>query len=135
MEELQTSVDKCNKPITGGVNMKNKIKLCFLGFLLIIILLLVIYTIKRTPQCNRVHIDDMVAFIVPDEEMARDIADAVMDIGEVKDYDVKMNFDESNNEWVVTYIPKGLAEDEKISGQRVVRIRKDSGIITTYSDR
>lgn len=79
-EELQTSVDKCNKPITGGVHMKIRIKLCFLGFLLIIIFLLVIYTIKRTPECNRTHIDEMIVFDVSDEEIAREIADVCLKV-------------------------------------------------------
>lgn len=112
--------------------MKNRIKLCFLGLFFIIIIFLVIYTIKRTPECNRTHIDDMIVFDVSDEEIAREIADVVMDIGEEKDYDVKMNFDEKSNEWIITYMPKSLVKDEEISGQRVVRIRKDIGTITVW---
>lgn len=77
--------------------MKDRIKLILLGIFVIIILFLTIYTIKREPDCNRIHIDEMIAFDVSDEETAREIADVVMDIGEEKDYDVAVDFDKKRH--------------------------------------
>ena len=114
--------------------MKNRIKLIFLGIFLIIIICLMVYTIKRTPKCSRVHIDEMIAFEVPDEKVAREIADVVVGIEEEKDYDVTVLFDMKSNEWVIAYIPKRSPKDDKIAGERVVKIRKDIGTISVYEN-
>lgn len=110
--------------------MKDRIKFILLGFFIIIILFLTIYTIKREPDCDRIHIDEMIAFDVPDEETAREIADVVMGFGEEKDYDVAVDFDKKSGEWIITYLFEDPLNDEKIMEQKVVRIRKDTGTIT-----
>ncbi|EOS75091.1 hypothetical protein C819_02732 [Lachnospiraceae bacterium 10-1] len=114
--------------------MKNRIKLIFLGTFFVIIICLLVYTIRRTPKCNRVHIDEMIAFGVPDEEVARKIADVVVGIGEEKIYDVTVHFDKESDEWIITYLPKRSSKDDKLSGQKVVKIRKDIGTISVFEN-
>lgn len=81
--------------------MKDRTKCILLFFSLVIIIFLAIYIIKRTPKCDRIHADEMIAFDVPDADIAKQIADVVMDIGEDKDYDVNVDFDEKSNEWII----------------------------------
>lgn len=114
--------------------MKNRTKLIFLAFFLVVIIFLIICTFIRTPECNYTHVDEMISFVVPDEEIARKIADVVMGIGDEKDYDVIVSFDKKSDEWVITYMPKSLPKNDKESAQRVVRIRRDIGTIILYDN-
>ncbi len=118
--------------------MKNRIKLIFLGIFFAIIIGLTVYTFKRTPKCNRVHIDEMVTFVVSDERAAREIADLVTGIeNSVEDtvYEVEIEFDEPSFEWVVRYISKRMQEADGEKESVTVRIRKDNGIITLDDNR
>ena len=114
--------------------MKDRTKCILLFFFFFIIIFLAIYIIKRTPKCDRIHADEMIAFDVPDADIAKQIADVVMDIGEDKDYDVNVDFDEKSNEWIITYVPNCLEGDGDTLGQKIVKIRKDIGTITINGD-
>lgn len=112
--------------------MRNRIKLAFLVFFLIVIIFQIIYTFVRKPECSSMHVDEMISFSVSDEEMARKIANVVMEIEDEKDYDIISSFDKENDEWVITYMLKNLQKDDEVSTQEVVRIRKDTGTITLH---
>ena len=106
-----------------------------------VIVILSIYTVKVQPKCERIHLDDInrdedIAYL--DKEMARKLADIVT-VAEDNyteevsmKYDVEIEFDERCYEWVVSYEPNGLQLDDAINQSKVVRIRKDNGIITVY---
>ena len=103
------------------------------GLSLLANILLGIYLIRVKPVCERYHIDeiDRSYEVVPDETMAREIADAVemerIDSGDKAEYDVVVDFNSQSNEWEVAY---EFAESGGRSKKDIVCIRKDNGLIT-----
>ena len=45
-----------------------------------------------------------------------------------------MHFDKESDEWIITYLPKRSSKDDKLSGQKVVKIRKDIGTISVFEN-
>lgn len=95
--------------------------------------LLSIYLIRVKPICERHHIDeiDWSYEEVPDEIMAREIADAVemerIDHRDKSEYDVVAGFNSQSNEWEITY---EFDESDGIIKKDIICIRKDNGLIT-----
>lgn len=88
---------------------------------------LCISIVKDKPVCERRHMDEIQSDeCVPDEIMARRLADAVFNQDlitmENQEYETASDFDEVRNEWEYIYT---MSNDENI----VIRIRKDSGEI------
>ncbi|GFI03599.1 hypothetical protein AALA79_02220 [Lachnospiraceae bacterium 64-25] len=119
--------------------MKIKILVVLQAISIFVIVLLGIYTVKVQPECERIHLDDIerdedIAYL--DKEMARMLADIVMgaednltDEANTR-YDVEIEFDGQHYEWVISYEPNGLQPDNEANQGKVVRIRKDNGVIT-----
>ncbi len=101
------------------------------GLSLLANILLSIYLIRVKPVCERYHIDEINWLEIPDETMAREIADAVemerIDSGDKAEYDVVVGFNSQSNEWEVTY---EFAESGGLTKKDIVYIRKDNGLIT-----
>lgn len=121
--------------------MKIRILTVLLGISILLIIILVIYTVEVEPECERLHLNDInrsedIDYL--DEEMARKLADIVTgaESGFINDekirYDVEIDFDEQSYEWVVSYVPKEAKMDNEAYLDKVVRIRKDNGIITVW---
>lgn len=95
--------------------------------------LLSIYLIRVKPVCERDHIDeiDWSYEKVPDEIMAREIADVVemerIDHRDESEYDVVVGFNSQSNEWEITY---EFEESDGLIKKDIVCIRKDNGLIT-----
>lgn len=114
--------------------MKTKIKLFIFIYSLIVILFLCIYTIEVKPVCELEHLDeiDRSASCISDENMAKELADIVLEIKKSSqsikeiEYDSQTVFDEKSYEWVIKYI---LYDSQET---KIVRIRKDNGMITVY---
>lgn len=76
--------------------------------------------------------------IVPNEETARRIAEAVIDADELwswnadEDYEMEISFDEQNYLWKVTYHPKIPEGYILLDGEKAVWIRRDTGWIEIY---
>lgn len=105
------------------------------------IIMLAIYTVEVELECERPYLNDInrsedIDYL--DEEMARKLADIVIGaengfINEEKvRYDVEIDFDEQSYEWVVSYVPEESQMDNEAYLDKVVRIRKDNGIITVW---
>lgn len=101
------------------------------GLSLLANILLSIYLIRVKPVCERYHIDEINWLEVPDEAMAREIADVVemerIDSGYKAECDTMVDFDSQSNEWEVTY---EFAESGGLIKKDIVCIRKDNGLIT-----
>lgn len=121
--------------------MKIRILTVLLGISILLIIMLAIYTVEVKPECERPHLNDInrsedIDYL--DEEMARKLADIVIGaengfINEEKvRYDVEIDFDEQSYEWVVSYVSKESQMDNEAYLDKVVRIRKDNGIITVW---
>lgn len=96
------------------------------------------YIVKHKPVCERVHLDDIdrTKDVVPDEETALRIAEAIVDSHEYweweedVDYEVEILFNEMNYEWSVQWqppIPEGAI---MLDGGKTVFIRRDTGAIS-----
>lgn len=76
--------------------------------------------------------------VVPDEETAKRIAEAVIDADELwtwnadEDYEMEISFDEASYLWKVTYRPKIPEGYILLDGEKSVWIRKDTGWIDVY---
>lgn len=115
-----------------------KLKILFLGWLfsIFIIIILCVYIVKREPVCERVHLDeiDRSKELIPDEETALKIADAVIAVDKEVEwdkectYEASVSFDEETYEWLVTY---GPSKPDKVifDGGKYIWIRKDNGWI------
>lgn len=115
-----------------------KFKFLFCGWLLSIlaIIALCVYIVKTEPVCERAHLDeiDRSKELIPDEETALKIADAVISVDkdvvwdENYTYEVSISFDEETYEWLVTYGPM-VPGKVVFDGGKYIWIRKDSGQI------
>lgn len=88
-------------------------------------------------QAHWYHID-RTGNVVPDEETAKRIAEAIIDADELgrwdsdEEYEMEISFDEETYRWEVAYRPK-LAEGMiLIDGPPYVWIRKDTGWIEIH---
>lgn len=126
--------------------MKEKVLFLCLGISFIIIFLLGVNIIVRTPVCNRMHLDDIdrKKDVVSDEKMALEIAELYISEREnymnkvvrtnyVEDeceYDVEVTFNEQNYEWMVAYkVIQPGGSSFVLDGEFAVRIRRDNGML------
>lgn len=76
--------------------------------------------------------------VVPDEETAKRIAEAIIDADELgtwdldKDYEMEISFDEETYRWRVAYLPKLPEGAMLLDGDPCVWIRKDNGFIEIH---
>lgn len=76
--------------------------------------------------------------VVPDEETAKRIAEAIIDADELgrwdsdEEYEMEISFDEETYRWKVAYRPKLPGGMILIDGPPYVWIRKDTGWIEIY---
>lgn len=119
-----------------------KTKILFGGWLLSILIIIILgtYIVKSEPKCERKHLDeiDRSKELVPDEETALKIADAIIsgdkDVEWDEDftYEVSVSFDEETYEWLVMYAPtipgKVVFDGENISGLEKIMDTFTNGI-------
>lgn len=100
-----------------------------------IVFVLIVYMIQVKPECKKTHLDERqltYAGSLLDEDLARKLADVVIGAEDDSKYDVEVTFDDQSYEWVIDYRIKKVQAGSTASGNKVVRIRKDNGIITVY---
>ncbi len=116
--------------------MKNKILSLWFG----LSLLLIVNIINCKPECQRMHLDDVVEKgrnIIPDEETAKEIAYVLVEAnsgfeGESSEfyYEAEVNFNEETKEWEVTFFPRTYDGKSVLDGEKIVHLNRDSGMVT-----
>lgn len=111
-------------------------KICIiLGLSLLANILLSIFLIGIKPVCDRYHIDEINWSYdeVPNEIMAREIADAVeierIGYEALDEHSAEILYNSKENEWEVIY---EFDKKDGLGKRDIVRIRKDNGLITIY---
>lgn len=128
------------------MNKKKIIYVC-LGISLILNILTVGYIVRNRlflawyEQTYWYNID-RTGNVVPDEETAKRIAEAVIEADELwtwepwgdsdEDYEIEISFDEETYRWKVAYLPKLPEGAILLDGDKIVWIRKDNGWIEIY---
>lgn len=128
------------------MNKKKIIYVC-LGISLILNILTVGYIVRNRlflawyEQTYWYNID-RTGNVVPDEETAKRIAEAVIEADELwnwepwgdsdEDYEIEISFDEETYWWKVAYRPKLPEGAILLDGDKIVWIRKDNGWIEIY---
>lgn len=120
--------------------MKEKILCLCLGISLILNIFTVSYIVRNGlllelyEQAHWYNID-RTQNVVPDEETAKRIAEAVIDADELwtwdpdSDYEMEISFEEDTYRWKVAYRPKIPEGMILVDGGKYVWIRKDNGWI------
>lgn len=115
-----------------------KTKILFGGWMLSIFIIIILgtYIVKSEPKCDRKHLDeiDRSKELIPDEETALKIADAIISVDKDVEwdedftYEVSVSFDEETYEWLVMYAPT-IPGKVVFDGGNYIWIRKDNGYV------
>ena len=111
-----------------------------LGISLILNVLMMIYIVRNKLSLevfeqNYWYGIDRTGNLVPDEETAQRIAEAIIEADELwtwdtdEDYELEITFDEQSYRWEVAYQPKIPEGMILVDGGKYVWIRKDNGRI------
>lgn len=123
--------------------MKKKIVYVCLGISFLLNILTVGYILRNKllldlyEQAHWYHID-RTGNVVPDEETAKRIAEAIIDADELwtwdfdEDYETEITFDEETYRWKVAYLPKLPEGMMLVDGDKCIWIRKDNGWVEIH---
>lgn len=121
--------------------MKRKIIYICLSASILINALLVIHVINMDPLCEHIHYDDIdrTKDIVPDEETARRMAEAVLrmeksawGLKEDCNYYTDINYNEAGHEWIVYFDLNPPGEVGILDAERIAGVRRDNGMVLYY---